>query len=230
MLINSAECVPDGFLFTPPAPIVESRADDAHGFRGPGAWSISLPSGIQVGDLILVVAMAFNGDIPSAPGYTLIESADAGGGNTIVGVLARTATGADSCTITLSGTVWISAFSWRISGGATSANVSATKDVTTDSTVNCLPPPITGITVPFLSIITGQVGTLFPGEPTGALIGSYPAGYTQGRFSGNNTSSPSGGLVVAEKTCDGGTETPGAIILSAGQWLTSMTIGIQNPV
>jgi hypothetical protein len=225
LLDTYAACTPDGWEWPLNVPIVTGMGEDLHTFQT-APWTITLPSGIQPGELILVLALTGDSGGPlTAAGYTLVDNAYSGGNNARQTIYARIATGADTLTTSVGALGWVSAFSWRISGAGIS-DVSVLKDEITDGSLNCLSPPATGIPRPFLSLIGGQVGTIFPSEPTGALISSYPTGYSNTRFSGNNTSSPVGGLAVAEKSCAAGNETPGAIVLSAGAWLTSTTIVI----
>ena len=210
------------------APVVMGRGANELVFSDPA--TISLPAGVVPGELILIAFVGGAGgsgfsSTYTHTGYTRVVGVYAGGSNAVVLILARTATGSDAVTVTTSyggGIGWWSSLSWRIAGGIP-ASVTATYDDTSDLSLNCLPPPIT-VSKAFLALAIGQ---LIDGGTPG-LVSSYPAGYTNGRSIVTNPSSNSRPC-AAEKTCPAGTETPGAIVLSSGNWLTSLEVAVARP-
>jgi hypothetical protein len=159
-----------------PAPVVVTRANTTKVFDT--TLGVTLPSGITVGDLILVIGAEQGAQTSNATGYTKVYQSSGPGTNMTVSVFARLATGADTCTI--SGTTgWRTATAFRISGVNNLAKIYVTSTNNHASTLVVDPPNLNPGVGPknWLAI----AGVIHYGLMTPSV---YPSGYGTGRTGG----------------------------------------------
>lgn len=202
------------------APAVQDA--DAKTGTGAGATSYTLtyPTNLVAGDLILIRA-AFGGTVtPSATGFTVIINTSS------AVVMARTSDGTETGTFTLSigGTARNAA--WRVDrvtgwyGGTlnagttsnTSDGIEATTSVQT-STTTPDPPAVT----PAWGSADDLILLMVSGGQSGIVVSAYPANYTNGASDTTNTL-----FATARRSITGTTENPGTFTLDTA---TNATTG-----
>jgi len=123
----------------PPAPVVESQTVANLAFST--SWSITAPSGIQAGDLLLALVSTYAGGQTPATTSTgwvkLAELNGASGSGRKSSLFAKIATGSDAlvASVNPSSNTWGSYLYWRISGCDSTDKVTATRrELNTGST------------------------------------------------------------------------------------------------
>lgn len=132
-------------------------------------WSVNLPSGIQSGDLlVLLMRTASTVTITTPSGWTLLASSTADSSNDVTAVYWRRATGTEGSTVSvsLSGSAKGCAMVWRITGAA-DPNITA---AATGTSANPDPPATPALTGDYLFLWLGG----WEGEQTNPPGGSPP--------------------------------------------------------
>ncbi len=187
--------------------------------------AIALPSSIVAGELLLVVALSRSGTVASmsaSAGWTEVFDSTATGGT--LAAYWKIAEGADTLTISMSGSERIAYNCWRIGGGKT---VTAAA-MTSGSSDYPSPPnhaPGAGVKDFLWIAAAGYLSTAT------TAYAAFPGGYTSTR---NAPASTNGGadvtlLGVCEKTTTASNEAPGVFSGHVGapsEWWVAQTLAV----
>lgn len=204
LLETYAECVPDGFEW-PETFSISGRV--LVGDSRVTLLDIPAPLTSSVGELLMVWHVKEGATPATAPGWTTIGSTTHGGSALILTVLAKVATGSDTCSIT-SSLVWQSALGWSFSGSTSLGNIVTFFNDTPPYNILVQCPTITSQPRDFFAI----VGAGFDGAHSPS---AYPLGYSNGQTTGPTTPSWHPIVFAAEKLCVPGSETPGTFTVDS---------------
>ena len=198
-----------------PAPVVESRTAALGGFTN--SHSITLPSGMSAGDLLLVVFTCQGTTSAYAAGWSLIYSHTGPGTTLHTAVFAKVAAGGDTLTVSTWNEAWSASASLRISG----CNDVAKIEITGAESDN--PPSLSPAHGVANYLAVAALGWYGVGDAT-----AFQSGYTGTQSTGNPGGSNRTGAATAEKTLAmAASEDPGAFTCGSGnrQALTIMIRG-----
>lgn len=193
-------------------PVVQARASGASGTSNVTSHSITLPSGVVAGDLLIVVFSSDGSPTVSTTsnGWVVLSQLVQSGLQTTGAVLSKRATGSDALTVTTSFLEQSSHISLRISDGAVRTVASANGDSTNSDPPSCNP----AITDDYLWIATrgGDVSTGFINAT------AAPSNYS------NLTTKDASGVLgaataTAERSLNASSENPGTFTSGDEQWV-----------
>lgn len=195
-------------------PVVESRSSGATSTTNTTTHSITLPSGIQAGELLLVV-FSVDGNPTCTPSAGWSRLTPAANGSTVQGcILWKVAEGGDTLTITTSASEQSSHVSFRISGAAFITGAGAN-----GSSTNSNPPSV--------SINAGADDFLWIATRSGdstVVATVAPSSYSDLQ---TQAAAGTGGASTntAERNLNAASEDPGTFTSASEQW-ASFTIAV----
>jgi hypothetical protein len=181
------------------------------------SWTPTLPTGIQVGNLLLtvfIVGSAITNPVLTA-GWTIIDVETATGGPQFL-IAAKIATGSDALTLSVNpaGSNWASHVSFCITGANSLADIeySYSSSGTTTTTISFAAlTPTGGLTERLWLAVAGWLGV------TTADVSSFPSGYSNGQDSAPTGSTVRPAAASSYKVALSTTETPGNMVLTANR-------------
>lgn len=185
--------------------------------------AVSLPASISSGDLLVVFTQSQSSATGSISGWSVLyQSGYLSEGN--AACFYKTATGSEgaTATVTTSGSVKLSATTYRISAGTWSGTPEASTQTTGVS--NAVPNPGS------LSPSWGKQDTLWLAvahfDGNGSTVSSYPTNYTNG-INGVATGAASGCTGSAQRQLNATSEDPGNFVMSISADWAAYTVGIR---
>ena len=214
-------------------PTIEATAT----YDGPGAeassFAVTLPSGIQSGDLLVVFTASsseYNANTNTPSGWTALYTGNYGTGNTVAACFYREATGSEGSTVTVTTSIStrLAATAYRISGWDDSGTVADAIEVSSAATGTSQAPDPASLTPSWGSLKTLWLAAAHSSAGSGI---AYPASYTSG-ISGYTANSTTwhARASTAERELEATSENPGAFSLapSASQPWHARTVAVKG--
>lgn len=210
-------------------PTVETTATSEEN-SATNSHTVDLPSGIQSGDLLLVVFSTFDSAVhtmtwPPTDWTDLDSSSGSVTRHTCTAY--RVADGGEGASITVStsGTVWSAHQTFRISGYT--GTPEASRDNSYPGGTNPDPPSLSPSWGAALTLwIAGFGGT----DTTTTAVSSYPSNYSNGAYAEGGVGSYWASVGTARRLCYASSENPGTYTMSDSIDSMAFTIAVQGQV
>ncbi len=206
------------------SPVVESRATSQEGGATTTSHTVTLPSGIASGDLVIVVFHAENDVGITWPGGWVELSSTANNSRTETAYLEASG-GETSITVTTDAGTESAHCSLRVSG-AEDPDTQA-PEVGTIATGNSTAPDPGSV-----SPTGGSKDYLFvawAGSRNGATFSAYPAGYSNGQTIESDAPGPTASCATAELATTASSEDPGSFTVGLGRAWIAGAIAVHPP-